>query len=267
MKGMVSFKILLAGCALMLSVSLNAETYWIDGSGQVVRDGSGDCVIGFHGTAFPECGDIPIARAETDSDGDGVPDSRDRCPGTPAGVRVDATGCPLDSDGDGVADYLDKCPGTPAGVAVDASGCPLDGDGDGVPDYLDKCPNTPPGSTVDAQGCPEKIVLRNLNFASNSSVLNAESRANLDRVLIGIKDNPAITQITVTGHTDSQGTADYNKDLSDRRAKAVADYLREQGLDGVTIHSVGMGEENPIATNATPEGRAENRRVEIDLEQ
>src|ERR1700690_2755146 len=86
-----------------------------------------------------------------DSDGDGVVDSLDKCPNTPAGVKVDAQGCPLDSDGDGVPDYLDKCPNTPAGVKVDAQGCPLDSDGDGVPDYLDKCPNTPAGT---ADGCP-----------------------------------------------------------------------------------------------------------------
>lgn len=267
MKGTI--KIMLSCCALLLSSSLIAETYWIDSSGQVVRDGSGDCVIGLHGTAFPECEDEPIAQAETDSDGDGVPDSSDRCPGTPAGATVDSRGCTVvaDSDGDGVSDRNDRCPGTPANVKVDTSGCPLDTDRDGVADYLDKCPNTTAGSTVDAQGCPEKIVLRDLNFASNSAELNADSRANLDRVLLGIEDNPAITQVTVTGHTDSQGAAAYNRDLSDRRAKAVADYLREHGLEGVTINSVGMGEERPIATNATPEGRAENRRVEIDLKQ
>jgi OmpA-OmpF porin, OOP family len=91
-----------------------------------------------------------------DSDGDGVPDYLDKCPNTPTGVKVDATGCPLDSDGDGVPDYLDKCPNTPTGVKVDVNGCPLDSDGDGVPDYLDKCPNTPAGVQVDADGCPIK---------------------------------------------------------------------------------------------------------------
>ncbi len=91
-----------------------------------------------------------------DSDNDGVPDYLDKCPNTPVGVKVDANGCPLDSDGDGVPDYLDKCANTPAGVAVDVNGCPLDSDGDGVPDYLDKCPNTPAGVQVDADGCPIK---------------------------------------------------------------------------------------------------------------
>jgi OOP family OmpA-OmpF porin len=116
-----------------------------------------------------------------DEDGDGVSDKKDKCPGTPAGVKVDLNGCPVDTDGDGVADYQDKCPdvkglaalqgcpdadgdgvadnddkcpSTPAGVRVDASGCPVDSDGDKVPDYLDKCPNTPSGVAVDANGCP-----------------------------------------------------------------------------------------------------------------
>ncbi len=89
-----------------------------------------------------------------DADGDGVPDSRDRCPNTPRGVTVDADGCPIDSDGDGVPDYMDQCPNTPAGARVDANGCPVDSDGDGVPDGLDRCPNTPAGATVDANGCP-----------------------------------------------------------------------------------------------------------------
>jgi outer membrane protein OmpA-like peptidoglycan-associated protein len=89
-----------------------------------------------------------------DADGDGVMDPNDRCPATPAGTAVDARGCPRDSDGDGVTDASDKCPNTPAGTAVDASGCPKDSDGDGVADANDRCPNTPAGVAVDATGCP-----------------------------------------------------------------------------------------------------------------
>jgi len=89
-----------------------------------------------------------------DSDSDGVADNKDKCPNTPHGVAVDSVGCPFDTDGDGVYDYLDKCPNTPQGVKVDANGCPLDTDSDGVADYLDKCPNTPIGVKVDENGCP-----------------------------------------------------------------------------------------------------------------
>lgn len=89
-----------------------------------------------------------------DRDGDGVPDSRDRCPGTPKGARVDAQGCPVDQDGDGVPDGLDRCEGTPKGCTVDSSGCPKDSDQDGVCDGLDMCPGTPAGAKVDPGGCP-----------------------------------------------------------------------------------------------------------------
>jgi OmpA-OmpF porin, OOP family len=90
----------------------------------------------------------------TDTDGDGVPDLRDHCPGTPATLPVDTRGCPLDHDGDGVADPHDQCPNTPPNTPVNAQGCALDGDADGVPDALDRCPNTPQGLEVNAQGCP-----------------------------------------------------------------------------------------------------------------
>ena len=93
------------------------------------------------------------ACAAKDTDGDGVTDDKDRCPGTPMGAEVDCTGCPIDTDGDGVYDGLDKCPKSPKGAKVDMNGCCLDGDGDGVPDGIDKCPKSPKGAKVDAKGC------------------------------------------------------------------------------------------------------------------
>lgn len=94
-------------------------------------------------------------RAGKDSDGDGVPDPRDRCPDTPKGARVDANGCTGDADGDGVVDGVDRCPDTPKGAKVDAEGCPLDSDKDGVYDGLDQCPDTPRGERVNSKGCSE----------------------------------------------------------------------------------------------------------------
>lgn len=86
-----------------------------------------------------------------DSDGDGVSDRKDKCPDTPAGVKVDADGCPVDRDGDGIPDYLDKCPDVAGLKKFD--GCP-DTDGDGIQDSEDKCPDVP--GVASAQGCPDR---------------------------------------------------------------------------------------------------------------
>lgn len=88
-----------------------------------------------------------------DTDEDGVPDKRDRSPGTPKGAVVDASGTPLDTDKDGVFDGLDKQPATPLGAKVDANGVAIDSDGDGVPDGIDQCDSTAVGVVVDAKGC------------------------------------------------------------------------------------------------------------------
>jgi OOP family OmpA-OmpF porin len=202
---------------------------------------------------------------EGDADGDGVVDSKDQCPGTPAGAKVDASGCELDSDGDGVVDSKDQCPGTPAGARVDASGCELDSDGDGVVDSKDACPNTPVGASVDTRGCAVGLVLENVQFETNSNQLTAESKAVLDQVADSIKARSDITSLMVIGHTDSMGAADYNQSLSERRAKAVADYLASQGVDAGILSSKGMGESAPIADNGTAAGRAKNRRVELKV--
>ncbi|GAA3895178.1 hypothetical protein GCM10022228_02800 [Halomonas cibimaris] len=189
-----------------------------------------------------------------------------QCPGygeVPAGVAVDAEGCPLDSDNDGVADYRDQCPGTPAGVAVDAKGCPLDSDNDGVADYRDQCPNTPAGEKVNALGCPENLVLDGVHFEFDSAKLTAEAEQELDDVAEKLVHN-ANARVRIEGHTDAVGSARYNKELSQRRAESVASYLQSNGVHQDRMKSVGYGEERPIATNETPAGRAENRRVMLD---
>ncbi|ANF58015.1 OmpA family protein [Halotalea alkalilenta] len=197
-----------------------------------------------------------------DSDGDGVPDDIDECPGTPAGVAVDARGCPLDTDGDGVPDYMDECPGTPAGVEVDARGCPLDSDGDGVPDYMDQCPDTPAGVEVNALGCPANLVLRDIHFAFDSYELTDDSKQTLNVVAERLSANPNVS-VRVEGHTDSVGTAAYNQRLSKQRADSVAEYLSTQGVDSARLTTEGFGFTRPVASNDTAEGRAQNRRVEI----
>lgn len=197
-----------------------------------------------------------------DSDGDSVPDDRDQCPNTPAGVAVDAQGCPLDSDGDGVPDYKDQCPGTPAGVEVNANGCPLDSDGDGVPDYQDQCPNTPAGAEVNALGCEADLVLENVHFEFDSAKLTSGAEDVLMDVAEKLAANEAV-DVRLEGYTDSIGSAAYNKELSQRRADSVRDFLVAHGVERSNITTYGFGEQNPIATNETPAGRAMNRRVEL----
>lgn len=210
------------------------------------------------------CAALTPQAAAPDADRDGVPDSADKCPNTPVGVKVDAAGCPLDSDGDGVPDLRDKCPNTPAGVKVDATGCPLDSDGDGVPDYKDQCPGTPSGVKVNQLGCPERkaIILKGVNFAFNSAELTPESLTILDGVAEILSKHPDL-KVTIAGHTDSVGTADYNKKLSQRRAESVRNYLTSRGVNAANLTAVGFGEEQPIASNDEAEGRTKNRRVEL----
>lgn len=195
-----------------------------------------------------------------DSDGDGVVDERDQCPNTPRGITVDARGCPPDSDGDGVPDYLDRCPGTPPGVAVDSAGCPFDSDADGVADHMDKCPNTPKGATVNEAGCwsLEATAL----YDSNSSYMRAEAYPLLDEVASILIENPDM-KVEVQGHTDNTGSAKYNQWLSERRAQRVRDYLVSKGIDPSRLEAKGYGLTQPVASNATEEGRAQNRRVEL----
>lgn len=131
-----------------------------------------------------------------DSDGDGVPDSRDQCSATPAGAPVDANGCPLDADRDGVYDNADRCPNTPAGTPVTADGCPRDSDGDGVTDNNDRCANTPAGTPVTADGCPRD--------SDGDGVSDNNDRC---------PNTPAGTAVTAEGcprDTDGDGVLDAN---------------------------------------------------------
>ncbi len=170
-----------------------------------------------------------------DTDGDGVADYLDKCPGTPAGVAVGTDGCPLDSDNDSVPDYLDKCPGTPAGVKVDINGCPLDTDGDGVPDYLDKCPGTPVGEKVNTDGCHKVAVEAAKKFCSKPVVLKINFDTNKAVVKPQYYDElktvgDFLTYFPkakgeISGYTDSSGSKAINKPLSQARADSVKKFI------------------------------------------
>ncbi|HEY0685660.1 MAG TPA: OmpA family protein [Steroidobacter sp.] len=136
---------------------------------------------------------------------------------------------------------------------------PGDGDGDGVADHIDKCKSTASGVVVDALGCGFNTTLA-VQFETNSATLTPESNAELDRIVEVMRASPTIAGY-VEGYTDSTGTAAYNKQLSAKRAKAVADYLIAQGISRDRVIPRGHGQADPVASNGTEEGRAQNRRV------
>ena len=206
-----------------------------------------------------------------DADNDGVPDSRDQCANTPAGAQVDSRGCELDADNDGVADSKDQCPNTPAGAEVNSRGCELDSDNDGVVNSKDQCPNTAAGAEVDETGCEgvtetiETIELR-VQFPTNSSVIDATYDSEIRKAADFMEEYPDTT-VEIAGHSDSIGDAEYNRFLSQRRAEAVADRLTSVlGVDPDRVTAVGYGEVEPIASNDTAAGRAQNRRVEARIQ-
>lgn len=217
--------------------------------------------------AAPVVESEPVA-VVADSDGDGVPDESDACPGTRAGAAVDSRGCEPDSDGDGVPDADDRCPGTVAGAEVDAAGCEIDSDGDGVVDRLDRCPDTASGVKVDVRGCEikEVISLQGVTFETSSARLIDASRETLDETAETLLKHPDI-KAEVAGHTDSTGPRDFNVRLSQQRAESVRDYLISKGVAADRLTAVGYGPDRPVADNATAEGRAANRRVELQVKQ
>ena len=174
---------------------------------------------------------------------------------------MDAAGCEIDSDGDGVGDSRDQCPNTPAGAKVDEKGCELDSDADGVVDSQDKCPDTPKGDRVDAVGCSfkDEIRLPGVVFETNSADLKPESVPVLEGAVATLKRYPELG-IEVAGHTDSRGSDAYNLDLSARRAATVLKFLQDGGVPN-KVTSRGYGERQPIASNNTDDGRQQNRRV------
>jgi OmpA-OmpF porin, OOP family len=246
-----------AGLGFQFSWGGSATRRVLDTDGDGVTDDLDKCPGTPAGTAVDATG-CPLPM---DDDGDGVTNDIDKCPGTPAGAKVDASGCELDSDGDGVGDSRDQCPNTPAGAKVDERGCELDTDGDGVVDSADKCPDTPKGDRVDASGCSfkEEIKLPGVVFETGKADLKPESLPVLEGAISTLKRYPDLA-VEVAGHTDSRGSDALNLDLSSRRAETVLKYLKDGGVTN-TLTSRGYGERQPVGSNNNDEGRQQNRRV------
>lgn len=138
-----------------------------------------------------------------------------------------------------------------------------DSDGDGVKDDVDRCPGTPAGVVVDEFGC-EKVVKIGLGvkFKFDSAVVDSNSYLKDIEETAKIMTENKNYKTVLEGHTDSIGSEAYNQKLSEKRAAAVANLLKDNGVSEDRITTVGYGELKPIAPNTTKEGRAQNRRVE-----
>ena len=220
--------------------------------------------------------------SDPDSDGDGYPDSIDKCPHEKEdGKPPDPSdGCPAsaDRDKDGIPDNVDQCPDEPEdkdGVHDD-DGCPeTDGDSDGILDAEDKCPNEAGVRSADPKkvGCPSltKVseggdveLLRPIEFEYGKAVILPVSFPILDEVLELMKSRPS-TKLGVYGHTDNRGAVALNMRLSKDRAAACKNYLINHGINATRLESQGFGPNQPLGDNNTDEGRARNRRVEFKI--
>jgi outer membrane protein OmpA-like peptidoglycan-associated protein len=258
-----------------------------DRDGDKIIDSKDDC---------PDEAGIALFNGCPDTDGDGLKDSDDLCP-TVAGP-IENQGCP-DTDNDGIFDYLDECP-TEAGPEENR-GCPWpDTDGDGILDKDDKCPNNPgpaknggcpyidtdgdgvldkddecvniPG-LVENKGCPKieeeeqeiiNTAFANLEFESGKNIIKESSYESLE-ALADLLIKKGDWKLKIAGHTDSQGAEQANLILSKKRAEAVRDFLVQRGIAPERLIVQYFGEEQPIDTNDTPEGRQRNRRVEMTI--
>jgi OOP family OmpA-OmpF porin len=222
---------------------------------------------------------VPVANP--DPDGDGIAGKVDKCPNVAEDKDgfEDEDGCPDDdNDDDKIPDVKDKCPDKAENVngIDDDDGCPeVDSDGDGILGSRDKCPDEAETKNgyKDDDGCPDEIpqavkkftgVIEGIKFKSGRSQLLPGSYALLDRAVDVLKQYPEI-RLEISGHTDSRGKADKNRDLSQARADAVKTYFMARGIDANRLTSIGYGSEKPVAENSTDSGRAQNRRTEFRL--
>lgn len=134
-----------------------------------------------------------------------------------------------------------------------------DNDVDGVCANIDQCPTTPKGATVNTVGC---WIIKDIRFDTDKSDIKAKYHSRLNEAVTVIKNNSDL-HVKVQGHTDNTASAKYNLGLSDRRADAVVDYFVSHGISANRLKGEGYGLTQPIDTNSTPEGRYNNRRVQL----
>jgi outer membrane protein OmpA-like peptidoglycan-associated protein len=222
---------------------------------------------------------------DPDNDKDGILDEEDKCPNDFEDIDEfqDEDGCPdLDNDEDGIPDSSDACPNDAEDMDEfeDTDGCPdPDNDQDGILDADDKCPNEAEtfNGIDDEDGCPDETytnievtekeikIKQRIFFANGRATILSQSFPVLNEIIQALKSHPTL-QVEIGGHTDSNGDDAYNKRLSQQRADSVRKYLIENGgIAADRLTAVGYGEEQPIESNRTADGRAKNRRVEFRI--
>lgn len=219
---------------------------------------------------------------DPDNDNDGILDAADNCPDVAEDQDgwEDLDGCPdPDNDGDGILDGDDACPDDFEDIDhwEDQDGCPdPDNDGDYINDSVDECPNEPEvvNQYQDEDGCPDEILVQSVicerielhdkvHFDTDSDVIQEDSNELISQIADVFRNQPDIQLVRIEGHTDANGSAAHNADLSQRRAQAVVNALIALGIDSGRMTPQGYGEDIAIGDNATEEGRAQNRRVEL----
>lgn len=223
--------------------------------------------------------------ADPDNDGDGLLDADDRCPNDAEDIDgfADGDGCPdPDNDADGLLDAEDRCPlrSEDGDGFEDGDGCPeLDNDADGSPDSVDRCPLEPEDADgfADGDGCPEpgpeplsvtvtdsRLLLSDrIHFEFGTDELRAHSLPLLDEVARAAAKLSPGRVLRIEAHTAGLGDPAHGRQLSERRARRVLDYLVTQGVPRARLIHRGMGAEKPLVKGTGLEAQALNRRVEF----
>ena len=209
---------------------------------------------------------------------------------TPLAAAILLAGCATSDPYGGQTQRSSTAMGTCIGAAIGAAAGALSGDGStsrrdraligaavgaaagaGMGAYMDRqeqqLRDNLQGSRIEIDRRGDDIVLNmpsSVTFGFDSAELTADARSALNEVA-NVLTQYTDTRVNIAGHTDSTGDASYNQRLSERRAQSVGNYLSQNGVSSMRLNTMGYGANQPVASNATEQGRAQNRRVEITL--